>query len=85
MVLSPISWLPTRYVLCDDEIKYSDSGRVMSCQTLEWWSENGELSAAKRNDVKVSNVQKRVGSVDSASATISSVGEVTVSCPVIEL
>ena len=32
-VASPVSWFPTRYVLCDDDMKYSDSGRVMSCTT----------------------------------------------------
>lgn len=53
-VLSPAHWWPMRYVLCELEIKYSESGRVMSCEILEACSPKTLLSEEVRKEVKPS-------------------------------
>ena len=53
-MLSPTSWCPIRYVLCELEMKYSGSGRVMSWVAFDAGSANALLSDEVKNEVNPS-------------------------------
>jgi hypothetical protein len=47
-VLSPFHWCPSRYVLCELEMKYSGSGLVMSWCTFLFLMASMALSGEER-------------------------------------
>ena len=55
IVLSPTCWCPTRYVLWEEEMKYSARGRVISCQVSFCWSRTAGLSDDRRKAVNASS------------------------------
>jgi len=62
-------------VLCDDEMKYSGNGRVISCQMSLCWSAKAELSGDRRKRVKVSRVMTDITSLPGSPSEVSGLGD----------